>query len=236
MFKRDHFSRLFILFILLWSDLGAQAQTPVFSGERLHNDHERLTTTEREILESGFLYFELYSLDIAAIHAHVAGSQGASTLRLLLGERDLDLLLEPHDLRAPDMRYQVATDEGVMERTPAPSSTYRGQLLNGGGEQVRFSVRTDAILGYVIGDAEELYIEPLAHITRGALDDRYVVYRLADLIVGADVSCGVTHMEEIIDQGGSEARGGNPCRLANIGLAADGSHPDTGRRNRYQPR
>jgi PKD repeat protein len=223
MFNRDHFSRLFLLFILVWGHLGHQVQGQVFTGERLLQAQDRLTTEERGVLESGFQHIELYSLDIAAIHAHVSGSQGASTLRLVLGEHDLDLLLEPHDLRAVDMRYQVATDQGVVDREPAPSSTYRGRLLNGDGAQVRFSIRHDAILGYVMSDPEELYIEPLAHITRGTLDDRYVVYRLADLIVGADVSCGVTHMEEIMDQGDPDARGGNPCRLANIGLAADGS-------------
>ena len=215
--------RLLFLITSCLTALWATGQSPVFTGVPLPPGHERLNTAEETALQGSFHRFEVFSMDLQGVHAVVTSATGTASLRLVLGGHDLDLTLEPHELRAPDMLLQVATDSGIERPAPVASSTYKGHLQGDPMQHVRFSVRSDALLGHLWLADGELVLEPMANIIGGPLDDRIVVYRAADIVVGNDSHCGVTHMERLEREVEVETKGGNACRLANLGLAADAS-------------
>lgn len=221
MTTRNLRSALGLIALLAFTFLHAQG--PVFIGERLYPWSERMAAHETELLGTTFHAWETYTLDAGAVHAHVSGGVGTFTL-MLDDEHVWPLGLEAHDLRAPEHVVRVSSAMGAEEAAAVPSSTYKGAVLGDAGGRARFSIRPDALLGNVVIGDEEFFLEPLWQVIGGAGDDRYVLYRLADVITDADARCGVTDMA-MIDRPTQEEdlRGGDPCRLARIGLAADGS-------------
>ncbi len=140
------------------------------------------------------------------------------------GEHHWSFTIVPHDLCAPD--YQAVVGEtGSLPRRG--TSTYRGHLHGEEEGRVRLSIRPDAFLGHIVDGEQEFFIEPLHHFTGAAPDERIVLYTLDDVVGSHGAECGVTHMEDMMRDLGLEeegaAKGGEECRLANIGLAADGS-------------
>jgi len=215
--------KLCLTIAFLLNGLLLSGQAPVFRAERIEYGSPRMSAAEIESLSSVFIAWEVHALDATPVHAHVAYAN--SPFVLMLGEeRSWHLSLELHDLCAPDISAGMATADGEIDLPPIPVSTYRGLLLGLGGGRARFSIRPEALLGNVVMGEEEYFLEPLWQVIGGAADDRYVVYRLSDVIANTDARCGVTDMELVESPEDNEAlRGGNPCRLARISLAADGS-------------
>jgi PKD repeat protein len=212
-----------LLFLLLCQT--AWTQIPVFQGTSLDSGSERISAQERDALAAQLDRTDRYALDPGAIHAFAVQAEGTLRMRIVLGEgHDWDLVLEPFDLRAPGYHLQVANANGIGEGSPVASTTYRGHVNGEPDQWARFSIREEALLGYVkVGD-EEWYLEPIAHFNGGSgRDDRYVVYRAQDLLSTEGASCGVAHMRELEPESEPMQRGGNPCRLAPIAIAADAS-------------
>lgn len=211
---------IFLTILSAWSI----AQVPTFHGQALHNGNERMNEQERTTLAQAFRQYTLYALDGEAINAAVHSKVNGASVRLILGDGyDWELDLEKNDIHAPNMTVRVATDAGVEEIPAIASGTYKGHVRGSQEGRVRFSVRDGLLMGYLIADDGEYFMEPLAHITAGELDDRYVVYRMEDMIHDSGVKCGVTTMHELVRPEEGDAKGGNTCRLANIAIAADGS-------------
>jgi len=217
------FRKSFLFAALLLHGALLQAQGPVFTAERILPGTSRLTPTEAASLNSAFVAFEAYALDAAAVHAHAIETGGPFTL-MLGDEHSWPLALQQNDMRAFDFTARLVTPAGESELQTIPTSTYQGTVLGAGGGRARFSIRPDALLGNLVVGDEEYFLEPLWQVIGGEADDRYVVYRLSDVITDGDARCGVTDMEVIAEpEEGESLRGGNPCRLARIALAADGS-------------
>lgn len=196
----------------------------LFHGEAIGPASDKLNAEERGLLASAFRDHSVFRLDGSAINALVHEAKGTVALRLVLGDRyDWDLQLEQHDLRTREMVVRVATGNGVQEVPAIEARTYKGHVRGTQEGLVRFSVRDGLLMGCLMAGDEDHFIEPLAHITGGMQDDRYVVYRMQDVILASGVSCGVTSMQEIAAPREGGARGGDDCRLANIAIAADGS-------------
>jgi len=217
---RLSFIVLFFLCLNTWSF----GQVPTFHGESIELSNDRMNDNERATLEQAFHQHALYSLDGDAINAAVhAGGTGA-TVRLVLGDKyDWELTLEKNELHAPGMTVRIATDNGVEEIPAIAAGTYKGHVSGSQEGRIRTSVRDGMVMAYLITQDGEYFMEPLAHITAGELDDRYVVYRMDDMIHDSGVKCGVTTMNELVRPEEGDAKGGNACRLANIAIAADGS-------------
>jgi len=217
--------RLCCAFILLtilsaWSF----AQVPTFHGQALEPGNERMNEQERTTLSEAFHQYSLYALDGDAINAAVHAREKGASVRLTLGDRyDWELDLEKNDIHAPNMIVRVATDAGVEEIPATASGTYKGHVRGSQEGRVRFSVRDGLLMGYLIAGDGEYFMEPLAHITAGEADDRYVVYRMEDMVHDSGVRCDVNTMHELVRPEEGAAKGGNTCRLANIAIAADGS-------------
>lgn len=222
--ERNFIRRLVFLLCPLWIVLGLQAQTPVFNGASIHSGSARLMPAELEVLNAAFHQYELFSVDARTIHGYISDIQGAAALRLTLGDRyDWELDLEKNEIHAPNMTVRVATDAGVEEIPAMVSGAYKGYVRGSQEGRVRFSVREGLLMGYLMASDGEYFMEPLAHITAGELDDRYVVYRMEDMIHDSGVRCGVSTMHELVRPEEGDAKGGNDCRLANIAIAADAS-------------
>lgn len=214
----------FIVLLFLCLSTWSFGQVPTFHGEAIELSNDRMNEDERATLEQAFHQHALYSLDGDAINAAVRAGGTGATVRFVLGDRyDWELTLEKNELHAPGMTVRVATDAGVEEIPAIPAGTYKGHVRGSHEGRLRTSVRDGLVMAYLITNDGEYFIEPLAHITAGELDDRYVVYRMEDLIHDSGVKCGVTTMNELVRPEEGNAKGGNACRLANIAIAADGS-------------
>jgi PKD repeat protein len=213
---------LFALAVVLMVVL-SHAQGPVFTGQRLLRGNAAIAPGELTALDGAFTHWQVFTIDAAPVHAHMRTMGGAFTLQLD-DEHVWHLELEPHDLRAPDHRVHVTMDAGVVEVDAVEASTYKG-LVNGDPEgRARFSIRADALLGNVLFGDEEYFLEPLWQVIGGAPDGRHVVYRWQDVITDGGAHCGVQDMERMdVEEVEDAERGGNPCRLARIAIAADGS-------------
>ena len=215
----------FALLLCILAFHGAWAQVPVFQGTPLPLSAERIAPHERDALTTQLARHDLYTLDADAIHAHATAAQGQVRMRLQLGgAHDWDLVLEPHDLRGPDYLLQVANAHGIGAGEPVASSTYRGHLNGDILHWARFSIRSGVLLGAVRVAGTDLYLEPITHFTGGSSgDDRYVLYRVEDLLAAEGTTCGVTQMQELLPEEQPMQRDTQPCRLANIAIAADAS-------------
>lgn len=178
---------------------------------------------ENVALSAAFRDHKLLQIDLGSLAAS-GNERDVIDLRLALdADHDWPLRLERHELRAADLVLQGPGGTDPSAWLAERPFTYKGYLLDRPGSVARFSLRDGIILGMLLVDGQELFIEPLAHITAGATDDRYVLYRLDDVRHDGDARCGVTQMEDIVQGEPNTDRGGNDCRLARIAIAADGS-------------
>jgi len=213
--------------LLPFSPLALIGQSGLFLGEPLTERSPAVSASDVAALGGAFTGYSLFSLDVAGIQAHTQGTgAGRTAVRLKLGnEHDWDLRLEKHDLRGPDYVCRVATLNGVETLPKGEAFTYRGHLHGEPGSIARFSIRDDAVLGMILHDGEEYFIEPLAHFSPSAPADLVVVYRSHDVIADPNATCGSDEMAGLADDIGAAAPKDRDrdCQLADIALAADGS-------------
>lgn len=211
-----------LLVLSLWAAM-LSAQTPGLSRVSMRGINAQASAEELASISVALREHKLLRLDAGTITA-LEQDGDLIELRLILdGDHDWELRLERHDLRAADIVIQVpGKDASPAWRSERPF-TFKGYLQDRPGSVARFSLRDGLILGMVVVDGHEFFLEPLAHITSGKPDDRYVLYRLEDVRHDGGGQCGVTQMDDIVQEEPGTDRGGNDCRLARIAIAADGS-------------
>lgn len=173
-------------------------------------------------LQGTFSRFELLTLDPAPLVA--LGSSTSIDLEIGTGgERSWHLVLDKHDLLAPDYVCRVATDQGIVELPRPEVTTWSGHVAGAPDSRARFSIRDGMLIGNVNVDGEDHFMEPLAHLLGGTPDGRHVIYRLQDVITDPELQCGVAAASDLADPGAVMLRNGEQCRTAFIAIAADGS-------------
>jgi Metallo-peptidase family M12/Fibronectin type III domain/Dockerin type I domain len=119
---------------------------------------------------------------------------------LTTGGRTFDVVLEPHDLRAPEYRAEESSYGGIRrELAPAPVRTYRGTVPGLWNSEARFSVRADSLEGVILTPEEWYYVEPLRNFSPGADPSEMVFYRRSDIVEEEIGTCGATLAHRIGD-------------------------------------
>lgn len=109
-----------------------------------------------------------------------------------------NILLTPHDVRAPEYRAEEVLDFGITRSViPEPIRTYRGTVLGIPGSEARFSIRDDSFEGIVLTPDEWYLVEPMRNYDPSAAGNRIVVYRASDIIPESYGTCAVTLAEKI---------------------------------------
>ncbi|MDQ3802250.1 MAG: M12 family metallo-peptidase [Acidobacteriota bacterium] len=114
-------------------------------------------------------------------------------MSLATSGRTFELVLTPHDLRAPGFQALETRDGGVVgETAQIPVQTYKGTAEGVDGATVRASASEEGLEAVVLADTEQYYIEPARRYAASAGTDEYVVYKASDVHEAQPDSCGVT--------------------------------------------
>jgi hypothetical protein len=114
-------------------------------------------------------------------------------LLLATGDSTFNIILEPHDLRAPGYRAEEELPGGVRRALPdATTRTFRGIAPGFPDSEARFSVRDGAVEGVILTPGEWYYFEPLQNFSSNSDPAEMVVYRRSDIRLEALGVCGTT--------------------------------------------
>lgn len=142
-------------------------------------------------LDELLMSYDRVRLDPAEAAARVRSS---GRLTIATSEGELDLRLEPHDVRSANYRAQVTHDGGVVEQLePGPSVTYRGTVRGLEGAEARFTIADEGVTGLVVTDDVWYYVEPERGFSKSADAASHVVYSSLDVRPGAaQWKCGTS--------------------------------------------
>jgi hypothetical protein len=107
-------------------------------------------------------------------------------------DQTLDVVLEPHDMRAPGYRAEEELPGGARRLDAEPAHTYRGIAPALWNSEARFTVKDRSFEGVVLTPEEWYFIEPLRNFSAEADPGEMVVYRRSDIREEALGECGTT--------------------------------------------
>ncbi len=139
--------------------------------------------------------YSRFELDPAA-----AAQRVRTTGELSLPTEDgmFDIVLTPHDVRAPEYRAEeVIAPDWVRPVIPEEIRTYRGTVDGLNGSEARFSVRDEVLEGLVLTPEEWYLVEPMRNYDPFSNQSEMVIYRASDIRPGAAGTCGTTLAERI---------------------------------------
>ena len=186
----------------------AQTDLPTFEAERItHWDEQqsrqpsaRVSAASHRTLTSALTAYDLYTLDAEAINRFVKSSSGSASFQLVLGdEYTWNLTLEENDLLSSDYQSFALTSTGKIAASPTPTVTFRGQLLNEGGGEVRLLLDGDQLKGFITYQGKKMYLENLSGLVDGADASRFVFYAEDAVQEEGSLMC-LAKEEQVYDQ------------------------------------
>ncbi len=123
------------------------------------------------------------ALSAESVHALAlpAGRPESFVVELLLHGQAQTLLLERHSLRGPGFRVKAWSPRGMQLVDPAPSGTYRGQVLQSPGSTVLASLTEQGLSALILGaDGRQLQLRPLAAEIPGTPRELHALDHLGD--------------------------------------------------------
>jgi hypothetical protein len=117
----------------------------------------------------------------------------------LVAERErFDLVLTPHDLRAPEYRAQEMTEGGVARPLePGPVRTYKGTVRGVEGAEARFTIDERTVEGVILTGEQTYFVEPLGTYSKASGPTDFVLYRASDVKPGAAGTCATTLADRV---------------------------------------
>ncbi|MCA0237608.1 MAG: PKD domain-containing protein [Bacteroidetes bacterium] len=123
-------------------------------------------------LSKAFKQWEVYSLDASGILSSVKSNQPTD---VTLGEHRWKLDLTPAHILSSNYTLQLITPQGKELHKQVEDPSYQGYETREGG-QVRLTLASNFIYGFVEESADTYYIEPLGYYEPNAGADLFVVY------------------------------------------------------------
>lgn len=135
--------------------------------------------------------FDLYRVDMQAIHDLVSTKAGKIPVTLQFGNMSLPLELESRDARKPGLSSYAMTESGLEVLPARRSNIYGGLFSDGTPGGARLAIRKDFLAGaFQIGDKEYM-LEPLWYYVPNADKDLVIVFQTDLAKIVGDYSCGV---------------------------------------------
>lgn len=176
----------------------AQTAAPTFEAKRVANWNQdqsgqpsaRVSTPSHRTLTSVLEAYDLYTLDAEAISRYVQGSAGPASFQLALGdEHAWSLTLEENNLLSPNYESVALTPQGKVATTSTPTVTFRGQLNNEGGGEVRLLLDGDQLKGFITYQGKKMYLENLSGLTPEADPSQFVFYAEDEVLEDGSLMC-----------------------------------------------
>jgi Metallo-peptidase family M12B Reprolysin-like/Secretion system C-terminal sorting domain/Putative binding domain, N-terminal/Viral BACON domain len=188
------------------------------SNETLSTFYGKPVTYKTAALSKHFHQYEVYELDSRALAEFAQSKTGVQTFRLTLADDyNWHVKLIPQDIRSTTYRSAVLTSKGREEMPIGKNTTFTGAISS--GEQVSLSLNENFIYGFI----GAVFIEPLSHFDSDAPADRYIVYKVEDIVPNTNTRCGATdkeHFEKDYDVQ-PESLLATGCRRVRLAVAAD---------------
>lgn len=144
----------------------------------------------KQDLSASFTKFDAVSINSST-------QKGSMELSFVLSGRNIQIALEPNDMRAARYRAQDTNQgrETVADRSPV--TTFKGSVNGDPDSSARFNLPGKQLQGYFRTDGETLFVEPASNYSAFAAGDEYVIYRMDDVKTDRPVACASTLGEKV---------------------------------------
>jgi Metallo-peptidase family M12/Calx-beta domain/Reprolysin family propeptide len=128
--------------------------------------------------------------------------------------RDLELVLTPNDLRAPNYRAEEVIDGGIVREVPMSRvNTYKGSVVGMPGSDARFTVDDNVIEGMIITADQSYFLESARKYSSSASVADYLLYRATDVRPEITRTCGDT-LEQQVNREARQFASTSPANVA----------------------
>jgi hypothetical protein len=196
----------------LYSPSGAQSKKV-----RFEQDVEQVFTSHEDV-----------RLDLQAVAQRVRES---GRLTVQTPARNLEIVLTPNDLRAPNYRAEEVIDGGFVRDVPmSRMNTYKGTVVGMPDADARFTVDDNTVEGMIITPDQSYFLESAGKYSTSADPADYVFYKASDVRPEITRTCGDTLEQQVnreAKQFAPEFSSGiapqvfSPFRVAEIATEAD---------------
>lgn len=138
--------------------------------------------------------YELVTLDPRQMERELSQT---NQIQLAIAGRAHEVVLEPHELRAPGYLETVGTAEGEVALPWTPTNTFKGYVAGYPESQARFLVHPNLFMGFVDVDGHRYFIDPAYKFEPGASPDRAVIYEATDLRPDGGITCAAQELHEL---------------------------------------
>ena len=186
-----------------------------------------LNSNEKEKLEKVLSSYELLSFETSKINNLLKQNPGHFETQLTINSNlQWNLVLEENEIRAPDYKSVVTTDQGDYELPMTKCNTYKG-YINGDPEQiVRLYIDENQFSGMIYDKKFGYYfINSVGIILKqDIVDTRFVVYKLDD-VIEKDWQCSTEPLSDALKKAQQTANAKTaawtPCWILEVATEAD---------------
>lgn len=112
--------------------------------------------------------------------------------------RDLEIVLSPNDLRAPNYRAEEVVDGGIVREVPMSQvNTYKGSVVGMPDADARFTVDDNGIEGVIITADQSYFLESARKYSTSADAEDYLLYKASDVRPEITRTCGDTLEQQV---------------------------------------
>lgn len=192
--RRNYTLALFLIFMIV-NTVNGQHKTGITESQ--------ITSTQKAFLNLQFKEYQVINLKTDQIFRYASKQPGTFQLSLNLEHHfnwTIQLIL--NDLRGDNYQEIFITDNGpVVQPTQAPT-TYKGFLNGNKDNEVRLTIKTDNINGFIKSDDQWYFIEPLTSLARdkGFQNDQYLLYNIDNRQPGNELTCGIDEIKKYVKE------------------------------------
>ncbi|HST52736.1 MAG TPA: hypothetical protein VLJ61_12060, partial [Pyrinomonadaceae bacterium] len=153
----------------------------------------------RDDIAQSLANFDELSIDTTAALKQ-ARSSGTLTLQTSIGQ--LDLRLEPYDIRTDDYRSVAVGADGVARDLPrGESNAFEATVAGMTDARARFLIDADRFEGIIATPDESYYVEPASNFSKSAAKGDFVFYAASSVKQQSAGECGTTLAQKVGAQG-----------------------------------
>jgi len=151
----------------------------------------QVSTADYAELWNKFEHFELYKLPAAKINEIVKSETEDRQINLKLGDLDWSMRVHPHDIRSHSARIVTEVNGETVDLGVPEMITYRGELANIPGSDVKISFTNDMIMGLIQTPHGEYFLENVHHMMDDAPTDVFILYETSSVLDDPNITCGM---------------------------------------------
>ena len=183
-----------------------------FAQKRFESTYSSVRKEEKEKLDQFLKKYEVFTLDYQNINALAKSTK--NDIPFILSINDIyewNMILEENDLRSPEYRSVITTEDGDIFQEKGQCHTYKGFIAGDTLEYIRLTINENGLEGYIKQRSDFIIIKPVKDFLKEAelgektedTEDKenqggklFIAYQSNDIIGEAKDGCGVTQTME----------------------------------------